>query len=125
MSGQVRGGESSLMARYKHLNWFWWVVTLAALAPMGWLAWRALIGGLGIDPVNTINNVSGRAAMITLFLSLACTPLNTIVGFRKALTVRKSLGLIAFLYALLHLFNYVGLDYRFDWRLMLQDAVLD
>ena len=107
------------------MNWFWWVVTLAALAPMGWLAWAALTGALGVDPVNTINNVSGRAAMIALFLSLACTPLNTIFGFRKALTVRKSLGLIAFAYASLHLLNFVGLDYAFDWKLIVQDAVLD
>lgn len=113
------------MATYVRKNWFWWVVTLAALAPMGWLAWRALTNSLGVDPVNTVNNVSGRAAMIVLFFSLACTPLNTIFGFRRALTVRRSLGLIAFAYASLHLLNFVGLDYGFDWNLIVQDAVLD
>lgn len=113
------------MATYVRNNWFWWVVTLAALAPMGWLAWRALTNSLGVDPVNTVNNVSGRAAMIVLFFSLACTPLNTIFGFRRALTVRRSLGLIAFAYASLHLLNFVGLDYGFDWNLIVQDAVLD
>ena len=113
------------LARTERVNWLWWAVTLAALAPMGWLAWRALAGTLGVDPVNTINNVSGRAAMITLFLSLACTPLNTIFGWRQVLTVRKSLGLIAFAYASLHLLNYIGLDYGFDWSLIAQDAILD
>ncbi len=112
-------------AGYLAKNWFWWAVTLAALTPLGWLAWRALSDDLGVDPVNTINNLSGRAAMITLFLSLACTPLNTIFGFRRVLTVRKSLGLIAFVYASLHLLNFVGLDYGFDWGLIFQDAVLD
>lgn len=113
------------MATYVRNNWFWWVVTLTALAPMGWLAWRALTNSLGVDPVNTVNNVSGRAAMIVLLFSLACTPLNTIFGFRRALTVRRSLGLIAFAYASLHLLNFVGLDYGFDWNLIVQDAVLD
>ncbi|MFN3333424.1 MAG: sulfite oxidase heme-binding subunit YedZ [Caldilinea sp.] len=126
MSGrQRRVGESASAATHVREKWFWWTVTLAALAPMGWLAWRALTNSLGVDPVNTINNVSGRAAMITLFLSLACTPLNTIFGFRRALTVRRSLGLIAFAYASLHLLNFVGLDYGFDWNLITQDAVLD
>jgi sulfoxide reductase heme-binding subunit YedZ len=126
MSGRrVYAGESASVATYVREKWFWWAVTLAALAPMGWLAWRALTDTLGVDPVNTINNVSGRAAMISLFLSLACTPLNTVFGFRRALTVRKSLGLIAFAYASLHLFNFVGLDYGFDWNLIVQDAVLD
>lgn len=126
MSGQrVRADGSASMTTYVRKNWFWWVVTLTALTPMGWLAWHALTNSLGVDPVNTINNVSGRAAMIVLFFSLACTPLNTIFGFRRALTVRRSLGLIAFAYASLHLLNFVGLDYGFDWNLIVQDAVLD
>lgn len=56
-----------------------------------------------------------------LFLSLACTPLNTIFGLRRALTVRKSLGLIAFLYATLHLANFIGLDYGFDFDFLLHE----
>jgi sulfoxide reductase heme-binding subunit YedZ len=104
---------------------FWWVVTLASLTPLFWLLWRAAVGGLGVDPVNTINNVTGRAALIMLFLSLACTPLSTMFGFRKALTVRKSLGLIAFLYASLHLLNFIGLDYGLDLELLVQDALLN
>jgi sulfoxide reductase heme-binding subunit YedZ len=118
-------GAQTPFVNYLKKNWFWWVVTLAALTPLGLLGWRALNNDLGVDPVNTINNLSGRAAIITLFLSLACTPLNILFGFRKALTVRKSLGLIAFVYASLHLFNFVGLDYGFDWGLIFQDAVLD
>lgn len=125
MGQRERVDDTSSVANHLRKNWFWWVVTLGALAPLGMLAWRAINNDLGVDPINTINNLSGRAAMITLFLSLACTPLNTIFGFRKALTVRKSLGLIAVAYASLHLLNFVGLDYGFDFGLILQDAVLD
>ena len=103
---------------------FWWAVTLAALTPLFWLLWRAASGDLGVDPVNTINNVTGRAAMIALFLSLACTPLSTMFGFHRALTVRKSLGLIAFFYASLHLLNFVGLDYGLNLELIVRDALL-
>lgn len=116
-------GASAAQVVKKH--WFWWATTLGALTPMALLAFNAYRGELGVDPVNTINNLSGRAAMIVLFLSLACTPLHTIFGFRHVLTVRKSLGLIAFAYAALHLINYIGLDYGFDFNLIFQDAVLD
>ncbi|MCS6828641.1 MAG: sulfoxide reductase heme-binding subunit YedZ [Caldilinea sp.] len=110
---------------FLHRGGFWWSVTLAGLTPLLWLLWRAASGGLGVDPVNTINNVTGRAALITLFLSLSCTPLSAIFGFRRALTVRKSLGLMAFLYASLHLLNFVGLDYGLNLKLIVQDALLN
>lgn len=120
----ARRGAGSPIEYWKR-HWFWWTVTLGALAPLALLLWGFVRDDLGVDPVNTINNWTGRAAMIVLFLSLACTPLHTIFGFRQPLTVRKSLGLIAFLYAGLHLANYVGYDYAFDFGLILQDAVLD
>jgi len=107
MERPTRSGSRLSPTGYLQENWFWWAVTLAALAPLAALAWNGWHGALGVDPVNTINNLSGRAALIVLFLSLACTPLNTIFGFRRALTVRKSLGLIAFAYASLHLLNFV------------------
>ena len=125
MERQRRTNHGSTLTTYLKENWFWWAVTLGALVPLATLAWNGWRGELGVDPVNTINNLSGRAAMIVLFLSLACTPLNTIFGFRRALTVRKSLGLIAFVYASLHLVNFVGLDYGFDFALIWQDAALD
>lgn len=105
-------------------DWFWWAVTAAALLPFALLGVQAWTGSLGVDPVNTVYNLSGRAALVTLLLSLACTPLNTILGWRRALSVRKALGLIAFFYAAVHTANFVGWDYAFDLGLMLNDALL-
>lgn len=112
------------LIHYWRAHWFWWAVTLAALTPLAWLLWRGWHGALGVDPVNTINNETGRVALIVLFLSLACTPLHILFGVRQVLSVRKSLGLIAFVYAALHLANFLGLDYAFDFELILHDAVL-
>lgn len=123
MSEQTRRSAHPV-PHYLRKHWFWWAVTLGALMPLAWLGWRAWQSALGVDPVNTINNETGRAALVVLFLSLACTPLNIIFGVRKVLTVRKSLGLIAFIYAALHLTNFVGLDYAFDFNLIVHDAVL-
>ena len=40
------------------------------------------------------------------------------------LTARKPLGLYAFLYASLHLLNFIGIDYGFSLRAFLDDALL-
>jgi len=109
---------------YLKSNWFWLTVNLASSIPLILLIWDFAQDTLSVDPINAINNRTGRAAIVILLLSLACTPVNTVFGFRKALTVRKALGLWAFFYAGLHLFNFVGLDYFFDVNLILQDAVL-
>ncbi|MDY6874805.1 MAG: protein-methionine-sulfoxide reductase heme-binding subunit MsrQ [Chloroflexota bacterium] len=57
---------------------------------------------------------TGRAALILLVLSLACTPIDIVFGFKKVLRVRGMLGLYAFMYASLHLLTFVGWDYGFD-----------
>lgn len=125
MEQRTQSRQGAVMTARSRVDWFWWVVTLGALTPLAMLAAGMWRGDLGIDPVNTINNQTGRAALVVLLLSLACTPLTTLFGVRRALTVRKSLGLIAFLYAALHLANFIALDYAFDFRLIFGDAVLD
>jgi DMSO/TMAO reductase YedYZ heme-binding membrane subunit len=67
-----------------------WGVHAVALAPGLWLLWAFFTSNLGTDPVNTLNNITGRTAMIALLGSLACTPLNTLFGFREALSVRRA-----------------------------------
>jgi sulfoxide reductase heme-binding subunit YedZ len=109
---------------FRH-HWFWWAVNVAAAMPLLLMIWDYSQGTLGVDIVNSINNRTGRTAIILLMLSLACTPLNTLFGFRQALTVRKSLGLWAFAYAVLHLLNFLALDYAFDLNFILQDAALE
>jgi sulfoxide reductase heme-binding subunit YedZ len=110
---------------YVKAHWFWLAVTVAAAMPLVMLIWDFAHGTLSVDPVNAINNRTGRTAIVILLAGLACTPVNTVTGFRKALTVRKTLGLWAFFYAGLHLLNFVGLDYFFDFQAILQDAVLN
>lgn len=104
-------------------NWFWLAVNVAAAIPLLLLGWDAWRGGLGINPITTITNRTGKTALILLTLSLACTPANIITGSRQPLAVRKALGMWAFVYASFHLLNFVGLDYGFDVRLILADGL--
>ena len=59
-----------------------------------------------------------------LILSLACTPINTLFGFRQVLKVRRPLGLYAFFYASLHFLIFVGLDYTFNLTLI-EEAIFE
>lgn len=101
-----------------HFTRFQVFVHLAALAPLAWLAWDVGRGNLSVNPIQDITFRTGKAAIVLLIASLACTPANTVFGFRQAIKVRRALGLYAFGYALIHLFIYIGLDYGFDFRLI-------
>lgn len=125
MSAKRDAQPAHPVIHYLHRSWFWLAVNIAASLQLLFLLRDFWQDNLGVDPVNTINNATGRAAIVLLLLSLAATPANTIFGFRRGLTVRKALGLWAFFYASFHLLNFVGLDYGFDLGFMLQDAVLN
>ena len=105
-------------------HWFRILVHVAALVPLAWIIWQYTQGLFLIDPVREITTLTGRTALVLLVLSLACTPLNTLFGFRQALRVRRPLGLYAFLYASLHFATFVWLDYGLDLQL-LREAIFD
>ena len=105
------------------LPWLKIIVHVGGWMPLVLLIVDAALGQLGAEPIRAAILRTGKAALVQLVLSLACTPLNTLFGFRAALKVRRALGLYAFMYAAIHFSLFVGLDYGFNWAL-LQDALL-
>jgi len=105
-------------------HWFWLAVNIAAALPLIILFWQWGTGNLSVNPIADLTVRTGKTALILMMLSLACTPANILFGFRKALTVRKSLGLWAFAYAAVPLWIFFGVDYRFDWGFILDDTLL-
>ena len=101
-------------------HWLQILVHAAALLPLAWTVWQYTQGMFLVDPVREITTRTGRIALILLLLSLSCTPLNTLFGFKQALKVRRPLGLYAFLYASLHFATFVWLDYGLDLQLLWQ-----
>jgi sulfoxide reductase heme-binding subunit YedZ len=91
-------------------------------------AWSALVrlvidyltGNLTANPIQAMEQRTGRHAITLLVLSLACTPLNNLFGWRELLKRRRALGLYAFLYATIHVIIFVDLDYGLAWSLILQ-----
>jgi methionine sulfoxide reductase heme-binding subunit len=91
----------------------------------GWLPLVLLVidffrNNLTANPIQAIEQRTGNYAINFLLLSLACTPLASISGWKEPLLRRKALGNYGFLYAALHVFTFFVLDYALDlwaiWR---------
>jgi len=104
-------------------GWLQIVTYGGALLPWLVLVWEIWQGQLIVDPVKEITTRTGKTALILLILSLACRPVNTILGFRWVLRLRRPLGLAAFLYVGLHFLTFLGLDYGFDLHLIREDIL--
>jgi sulfoxide reductase heme-binding subunit YedZ len=89
---------------------------------VAWLAIDAVTGNLTVNPIQIAEQRTGRYALYFLVLSLACTPFNTLFGFRQALTARRTLGLYTFMFACMHLSILVGVDYGFNIGLLVADV---
>lgn len=105
------------MTRFK-ISPFQMLVHAGSLAPLAVLIWDAFTNNLTANPIQAATLRTGKTALVLLILSLAATPVNTILGFREALRVRRPLGLYAFFYASIHFLIFIGLDYTFDWSLI-------
>lgn len=64
-----------------------------------------------VNPIQYLTFRTGWAAITWLTASLACTPLNTYLGWREVIKLRRPLGVYAALYASVHFIIFVGIDY--------------
>jgi sulfoxide reductase heme-binding subunit YedZ len=96
------------------------LIHLGAWFPLARLVFEAFTSGLTANPIQHIEQRTGRAAISLLFLSLAATPLNSLFGWREPLQRRRTLGLYAFMYAVIHVIIFVDLDYGLAWSLIVQ-----
>jgi len=104
-------------------NWLRALVHLGALAPLFFIVLDNYRYNLTANPIQEITVRTGKAGLVLLVLSLACTPLNTIFGISQAIRVRRALGLYGFMYVALHLAIFVALDYGGNLQLVGQAIV--
>ena len=91
-------------------------------------AWSALAhilfdfatGNISPNPIQELEQRTGRHAITLLVLALACTPLNTLFRWSELLKRRRTLGLYAFMYATIHVMIFINLDYGLAWSLIIQ-----
>ncbi len=75
---------------------------------------------LSANPIQALEQRTGRAAITLLMLSLACSPLNSLFRWKEPLKRRRALGLYAFMYATIHVIIFADLDYGLAWSLLVQ-----
>ncbi len=99
------------------------LIHLGAWLPAAQLLFQALTGDLTANPIQYLEQRTGRIALTLLLLSLAVTPLNTLFGWRELLPHRRTLGLYAFFYAAAHVIIFLDLDYGLAWGLITQTVL--
>ena len=77
--------------------------------PVPWLFYMGATGGLGAEPIKTLERELGEIALQLLIAGLAISPLRRFLGV-NLLKFRRALGLMAFFYVAVHLAVWLLLD---------------
>ena len=94
------------------------VVHIGALLPLALLLLDWAANDLTANPIQAATLRTGYPALVLLVLSLACTPVAALTGWKRLIAFRRPLGLYAVLYASLHLAIFALVDYALDWSLI-------
>ena len=93
-------------------------VWLALLAPL----FIVIVPGVtSVNPIEYILRNLGLWGLRLLILSLVITPAARLLRQPGLIRYRRTIGLFAFTYVLLHWLSYIVLDQFFDWAQILKD----
>jgi sulfoxide reductase heme-binding subunit YedZ len=104
-------------------NLVYGLVWLACLAPLVWLAWKGFNGDLGANPIEKLIRQLGVWGLRLLLVGLAITPAARIFKQPRLVRFRRTVGLFAFSYIVLHLCSYIGVDLFFDFDQLWKDLL--
>ncbi len=80
-----------------------------------------ILGSLGANPVEEIQDRFGIWSLRFIMIALAVTPLRRITGWTSLVRFRRMLGLFAFFYTLLHFLTWLFLDQGLLWSAIVED----
>lgn len=106
----------------RHGPWRLAVFFSGWVPPLLWL-YQGWTLQLGPDPGKVLVDRLGLAALVSLLITLAMTPLRRITGWGGWLAVRRQLGLWSFAYAVLHLLAYLFFLLALDGEQLMNDLV--
>lgn len=86
------------------------LIFINSLVPLALLAWDAVRGNMGANPIEFFLRTTGVLTLSFLLITLSITPLRKIFGWNNLIKFRRMLGLYAFFYGCLHLTTYIGFD---------------
>jgi sulfoxide reductase heme-binding subunit YedZ len=83
---------------------------VTAVLPCAWIVFALATDRVDGDQVKFIQHTTGLTVLVSLFVTLAVTPLRRLTGWNEVIRTRRLIGLTAFWYALLHFLTYVVFD---------------
>ncbi len=126
---RVRRAERSTLSRVGSSAWLHWVVIAASLGPFVWVCWAFysdLVNNtrlLTAEPIKEAEHYTGKWALRFLLGCLAVTPVMRLAGLGWLVRYRRTFGLIAYFYAVVHLSIYFGLDIELMWSNLVEDVM--
>lgn len=86
------------------------------------MVWDGFTGGLGANPIEEVTHRTGITTITLLMVTLAVTPVRTLLGIPSLVLVRRMLGLFAFFYVFCHFCIYL-FDQFFSLEFILEDIL--
>jgi len=126
MTSPQRGLNPSTLARSLT------VIRFSTIGPAVWLVILAFADQLGANPIEKLIRETGTWALIWLSASLSVTPLRRLAAHLKSpgfqvlaqlAPLRRTFGLTAFCYALLHFSAYAAWDQGFELGPIIADVI--
>jgi len=97
-----------------------WVVYLLLTLPIPFLFYLAMTGGLGFEPINSLEREIGELALQLIIVGLMVSPARKYIGL-NLLKFRRAIGVMAFVYVCVHLGIWVVLDMSLRFEQMWED----
>ena len=97
-----------------------WLVYILYTLPIPFFFYLAQTGGLGVEPINALEREMGEITLQLLIIGLAITPARKYLGL-NLLKFRRAIGVMAFVYVVVHLGIWVLLDMSLRWEQMWGD----
>ena len=97
-----------------------WVLYILLSLPIPFLFYQAQSGALGFEPINALERAMGEIALQLIIAGLVITPARKFLGL-NLLKYRRAIGVMAFVYVVVHLGIWVLLDMNLRWAQMWAD----
>lgn len=98
-------------------------IAVLSMLPLVYLAYGLYMDALGANPVEAVEQGTGKWTLRFLILTLMITPLRRATGWNRLIRYRRMIGLFAFLYATVHLLVYFSLDVGFQVGDVVHDVI--
>jgi sulfoxide reductase heme-binding subunit YedZ len=97
-----------------------WLIYLLFVLLIPYFFYDAQTGGMGVEPIKVLEREMGQITLQLIIMGLAITPLRKYLGL-NLLKFRRTFGLLAFTYLVVHLGIWIFLDMDLRWDQMWAD----